>query len=73
MSASFLHKERGINEHHCVQLPNNYIATQSNAVQGTGEREQGKEKQTSEKLKVVISSFLKKKHVMQLPLSVWTS
>lgn len=68
MPASFLHKERGIYGHLCVQLPNNYIATQSNAVQVTCERERHKEKQTSMKLKVVIRRFLKKTHITQLPL-----
>lgn len=61
MPASFLHKDSRIYGHHCAQLPNNYIATQSNAVQVSGGREQDKEKQTSMKLTVVISIFLKKK------------
>lgn len=60
MPASFLHKERGFYEHHCAPPPNNYIATQSKAVQVNGGREQDKGKQPSMKLMVVRSIFLKK-------------
>lgn len=60
MPASFLHKERGFYEHHCAPPPNNYIATQSKAVQVNGGRERDKGKQPSMKLMVVRSIFLKK-------------
>lgn len=53
MPASFLHKEGGgVVMDITVHLPNNYIATQSNAAQVTCEMEQGKEKQTKTELRL---------------------
>lgn len=64
MPASFLQRDEGIYEHRYAQLPNNYIATQNNAVQVSGGREQDKEKQTSMKPVVVMSIFLKEKNTL---------